>query len=292
MTDPSRTRREGRIAATKRLAAAGVPEAAREAEWLLAHAGGWSLAALVAGDAEPLDRDVAARFEALVARRAAGEPLAYCTGEREFHGLAFEVTPDVLIPRPETELLVDSALALDAVEPLRWVVDVGTGSGCVGVAVAVRCPAVEVLAIDLSAAALVVARRNAARHGVTGRARFAQGDLCEPVQAAGWAGTVDLLLANLPYVADAEAPSLQREVLREPPGALFAGPDGLGLLRRLTAEVPAVLRPGGTVCLEVGLNQAARVVDLLREAGCDRPQTQPDLQGIPRVVSAQRPSGR
>lgn len=286
------TRRSARARAAARLAAAGVPEAAREAEWLLAHAGGWTLAALVAGDAEPLAPDVAERFDALVARRATGEPLAYLTGEREFHGLAFEVTPDVLIPRPETELLVDSAIALDAVEPLRRVVDVGSGSGCVAVAVAVRCPGAEVLATDVSAAALAVAARNAARHGAAGRVRFAQGDLCAPAREAGWAGTVDLLLANLPYVADGEAPTLQREVLREPPGALFAGPDGLGLLRRLVAEVPGILRPGGTVCVEVGLNQAARVADLLREAGCHRPQMQPDLQGIPRVVSAQRPLGR
>ena len=254
----------------RRLLDAGVENAAQELRWLRE------------------ESDDPTWLAEAIARRCAHEPLAYIVGWQEFHGLRFDLTPDVLIPRPETEGIIDLALARNSEQPLRRVVDVGTGSACIAVTLAAKTSVAEVLAIDLSEAALVVARRNAVRHGVEARVTFAQGDLLAPAQA--WVGTVDLIAANLPYVAEGEADSLQPEVLQEPREALVAGPGGLELIRRLVPQAWPLLRPGGLLILEVGINQAAEVADVLREAPCASLTTHADLAGIPRIVSASRPN--
>lgn len=224
-----------------------------------------------------------------VARRCAGEPLAYITGWQEFHGLRFEVTPDVLIPRPETEGIVDAVLARHAERPIAMLLDAGTGSGAIPVAVAAKCDIPMLMATDVSEAALQVALRNAEAHGVANRITFARGHLAEPAMEAAWDGAIDCLTANLPYVAEGDRATLQREVQREPEVALFAGPDGLDLIRELAQELPDLLTPGGLALFEVGHDQAERVASLLKERGCVDVEAMDDLFGISRIVRARRP---
>jgi release factor glutamine methyltransferase len=215
---------------------------------------------------------MAARFSELVARRAAREPVAYITGVKEFRRISLAVDPRVLIPRPETELLVEVALGLP---PGARVVDVGTGSGAVALALADERPDLVVSGVDLSEEALMVARDNAARLGL--EVSFERGDLLE-----GRRG-FDAVLANLPYVA-ADSP-LPPEILEyEPAEALFAGPDGLALLRRLVGMLDGV----PLVALEVGFDQASAVAELLRDAGFDRVERRRDLAGHERVVVGRR----
>ncbi|HEX7127559.1 MAG TPA: peptide chain release factor N(5)-glutamine methyltransferase [Thermodesulfobacteriota bacterium] len=288
-------------AAIARLAAAGVASPRLDAEVLLADALGLGRAALIARRPEPLPGGALEAFEARVARRAAREPVAYIVGRQEFYGLDFEVTRDVLIPRPETELLVEEALdnlpgaslARAGVNPARApevpaesstprVVDVGTGSGCIAVAIAVHAPAARVIAVDASEAALAVARRNAARHAVAGQIEFVRGDLL-----AGLDGPFDLVVANLPYVSTEEVGTLMPDVrLYEPALALDGGAgDGLALVRALVAQSVGRLAPGGLVILEVAAGQAARVADLLRSVGAfSDVSIRRDLAGIERVV--------
>lgn len=237
------------------------------AEVLLAHVLGVSRATLLA---HPERRLADAEWEAfvrLVERSARGEPLFYLIGEREFYGMPFKVTPAVLIPRPETEHLVDAALewarsrALRAYASLTFA-DIGTGSGCIAVALAVYLPNSRGYAVDLSAEALEVARENASRHGVAHRLTFLQGDLCAPLPEP-----VDLLVANLPYVARSEWASLDPAIREyEPILALDGGADGLEVIRRFLAQAPAYLRPMGAVFLEIGAGQGDAVLDLARSA--------------------------
>jgi len=208
-------------------------------------------------------------------------PLAYLTGEREFWSLRLAVDDRVLIPRPETEALVEEALRL--LPPAPRVADIGTGSGAIAVAVATERPDAAVWATDLSAGALEVARANARAHGVEGRVRFAQGDLAEPLAAL--AGTLDAVLANLPYVPAAEVDGLAPEVRdHEPRLALDGGGDGLRVVARLLGEAPALLRPGGRLLLEVGAGQAAAVRELAGQGAWAVVGTRRDLAGIERVV--------
>ncbi len=229
----------------------------------------------------------AGRFRALVARRAAREPLQYLTGVQEFWSLTFRVTPAVLIPRPETEGLVEAFLRLNrAPDPI--VVDIGTGSGCLAVVAALEIPAARVYASDVSGEALEVARRNAAAHGVAGRIDFRPGDLFEPFRGADLDGRVDFILTNPPYVGEADLPGLMPEVRdHEPRAALLGGPDGLEAHRRLVRESPEFLKPGGHLLAEIGLGQETALRALYAaQPRLDLVAFQPDLAGIPRVLIA------
>ena len=261
-----------------RLGVAGVPTPRLDAEVLLADVLGVERLALVGDGDRALGEAEATRFAAAIARRTAREPVAYITGRRGFRRLELTVDPRVLVPRPETETLVEAALEL--APPAARVCDVGTGSGAVALALADERPDLVVLATDLSADALAVARANAARLGLP--VGFAQGDLL-----AGVDGPLDLVVANLPYVAEADLDGLAPEIARhEPRSALAAGPDGLDAIRRLAAE--AAERAVPCVALEVGAGQAAAVVALLRRAGWADAAARPDLAGIDRVVAGRR----
>jgi release factor glutamine methyltransferase len=223
---------------------------------------------------------------ALVERRKAGEPIQYITGETEFYGLPFRVTPDVLIPRPETEHLVEKALELAARFEHPRIVDVGTGSGAIAVALARKLPQAHITAVDISGAALDVARENADRNVVSDRIRFLQGDLLAPVGDERF----DILVSNPPYVPQVDRDSLSVEVRdHEPALALFAGEDGLDVYLRLIPSAFAVLESGGYLLLEIGFGQSVAVAALLKQAGFDGIEFIPDLQGIPRVACGRRP---
>jgi len=271
-------------AAARELARAGVPGARREAGSLLSHVTGRDRAFLLTHDDERLAPERLAAFRRAVGRRAAGEPLQYIRGSQEFYGLDFEVTPDVLIPRPETELLVETALRLLGGEPSPSFCDVGTGSGCVAVALLRGLGGARGVALDVSPAALEVARRNAARHGVAGRLELLVSDCFEAMACRP--DRFDLVASNPPYVAEDELPGLQREVRdHEPRLALTPGGDGLAVIRRLVAESPARLRPGGHLLIEIGYGQHERVAALADPHVWTLVGILPDLQGIPRTAA-------
>jgi len=265
------------------LARAGIDSARLDAEVLLACAGGWRRAALLARLREALPDGVGARFAALLARRARGEPLAYLTGEKEFWSLSFAVTPDVLVPRPETELLVEAACAHLAARPPAWVCDVGTGSGCIAVAVAHTQPTVRVVALDASAAALRVAAANALRHGVAARLDLVASDLFAALPETA---RFDVIASNPPYLDDGE--SAAAEIAWEPRVALWTGREGLQVIERLVGAAPARLRPGGLLAVEIGAGQAPAALALAARAGFTTARVRPDLAGIPRVLLAER----
>jgi len=271
----------------QRLRAAGLSSAEADisARALAEHVLGWTTERFLADAVDPEPVGFAARFDAAIARRAAREPLAYIVGAREFWGLAFEVTPDVLIPRPETELIVETALLLhdDADAPIA-VADVGTGSGCVAVAIARERRHSTIVATDISAAALAVARCNAARHGVSDRIRFVSADLLDGVD-----GPFDLIVANLPYVRERDHRGLQPEVQNEPEVALFAGADGLDAITRLLADAPPRMRRDAHLVFEFGFGQDLDIERLV----ASRPDLilvdlRHDLQGIARTAVAKR----
>lgn len=226
------------------------------------------------------------RFRALLDRRADGEPLQYITGSQEFFGLEFEVTSDVLIPRPESELIVEEVIRLAAGIEAPLIVDVGTGSGCLAVALARELPGARLIATDISPAALEVARRNALRHSVADRIRLLEGDLLDPV---GESLAADFVISNPPYIAIEEVASLQREVRDwEPHLALTDFGDGLVFFRRLLADAPQRLTAGGHLLCEMGYTQAEAVTSLVDEATWIEPHIIPDLQGIPRCLILQK----
>lgn len=260
------------------------PSARLDAELLLAHTLGWSRARVLAEGRSELDVAQQARFAALIERRAALEPVAYLVGQREFYGLVFEVTPAVLVPRPETELLVERALEqARRLPPEAEIADIGAGSGAIAVALAVHLPQARISAVDLSPEALVVAARNAARHGVADRVRLLQGDLLVPLE-----GPVDLLVSNPPYTVLSEIDEGVRR--HEPHLALDGGPDGLDLYRRLLAAAPPLLRPAGALLLEIGATQAEAVVALARlYFPHARVTVEQDLAGRDRVVTIATP---
>jgi len=265
------------------LAERGVPESRLDAELLLARLLGWDRAALHAHPDRPLGESEAREYAHWVARRRAREPLPYITGVAAFYGLELAVTPDVLIPRPETELLVELALGhlrrAGLARPL--VADVGTGSGAIAIALARALPGARVLAVDLSAAALRVAAANARRHGVGARIGFWQGDLL-----AACAGPLDLLLANLPYIRPDERPGLEPEVgVHEPWLALDGGPDGLAVYRAVLLDAVMVLKPGGGVFFEIGDEQGPALRDLLEEYGFVEVTVQRDYAGKDRYAT-------
>lgn len=250
---------------------------------ILSHVLGQPRASLLARPETGLAAGQAQQLDELLARRAAGEPLPYLIGHWEFYGLDFLVTPDVLIPRPETELLVEQALAWLRLHPgRRRVADVGTGSGCIAAAVALNAPDVHVLAVDRSLRALHVARENLLRHAVLGRVALAQMDL---LNAA--AGPLDLICANLPYIPSPTLDGL--DVARhEPRAALDGGADGLDLVRRLLATAPRLVSPGGLLLLEVEAGHGESAPALAREL---LPRADvallADLAGLPRLLRIQ-----
>jgi release factor glutamine methyltransferase len=268
------------------LRVAGLEEARREAGSLVSHATGRDRAFLITHADETLTPDELSALRAAVARRAAGEPLQYITGRQEFYGLEFEVNADVLIPRPETELLVESALELlrDADAPL--VCDVGTGSGCVAVALLHERRDARVYALDLSPAALRVAVRNAERHGVRGRMTPLISDCFDALRTSEHKGVrFQMIVSNPPYVAEDELDGLQREVREhEPRLALTPGGDGLSIIRRLVEEAPRFLVPRGHLLLEIGFQQHAAVASLIDPRVWTLLDIRRDLQGIPRTV--------
>lgn len=272
--------------ARQSLIRAGIPEveAALDAEVLARHVLECDRATLLTRSRDAIPSAFDRLYNPLITRRAAREPIAYIVGHREFWGLDFEVTPDVLIPRPETELIVEEAVSIASRTLTRRIIDVGTGSGCLAVALAVEFPAARVVATDVSPAALDIAGRNADRHNVGGRISFVQSDLLERVE-----GTAQLIASNPPYVPDGAATGLQPEVARyEPSSALYAGADGLAVIRRLLAAAPRCLADDGWLVVEFGFGQAAAVRAAAAEAGWQVARLRADLQGIPRVVVLRR----
>jgi release factor glutamine methyltransferase len=269
----------------ERLALSGVADAAWQSELLLRHVLGWDRAALLARAAEGLPGEAQSRFDALIDERARRRPLQHLTGRQAFWRHEFLVTPDVLIPRPETEVLVEAALELLRGQASPVVVDVGTGSGCVALSLAAERPDATVHAVDLSPAALAVAAENARRLGVAARIEFHQGDLLDPV--AAWAGRIDLVVSNPPYVDPAEIASLAPEVRDHEPRAALLAPEGpYGIYRRLAAAAGGILRQGGHAAVEVGRGMAAEVTEAFHAAGFERTENRRDLQDIERVVIA------
>lgn len=271
--------------AVRRLAEAGIDarDAAFDAEVLARHALGWDRATYLARWREPAPPRFGDRFEPLVARRCRREPVTRITGRREFWGLDLEVTPAVLVPRPESELLIETALARLGDRIAAWALaDVGTGSGCLAIALARELPRARVTATDISPDALAIARRNASRHGMADRVTFHHTDLLD-----GLPGPFDLIVSNPPYVPDAVIDTLAPEVRdHEPAAALRGGPDGLDTVRRLVATAADRLRPEGWLIMEIGVGQSAETADTARGAGMRVVDVRPDLQGIPRAVVA------
>jgi release factor glutamine methyltransferase len=307
-----------------RLSSGPHPDRARQdAETLLFYVLGKNRAWLIAHADDELSEAQAARFLALIERRHRGEPIQHITGEQEFYGLPFRVTPDVLIPRPETEHLVEKALELAATftgsghigsatigsvsghdfsraesspnddrasAPANSghprILDVGTGSGAIAVALAHNLPHAQITAVDISAQALEIARANATRNGVADRIRFIESDLLAAVELEKF----KVVLSNPPYIPTADRDSLSVEVRgHEPALALFAGEDGLDVYRRLIPQAFAVLEPRGYLLMEIGYGQSAAVARLLDQAGFMGIEFVPDLQGILRVVCGRRP---
>ncbi|HEY2941651.1 MAG TPA: peptide chain release factor N(5)-glutamine methyltransferase [Vicinamibacteria bacterium] len=265
---------------------AGVPDPALDAEALLRHVLGWDRAAVIARGGDALPGPEEKRFWALVDERAARRPLPQVMATQAFWRHEFLVTPDVLVPRPETEILVEAALELMRGLDAPVVVDVGTGSGCVALSIAAERADAVVHAVDLSPAALAVARENARRLGLS-RVEMHEGDLLEPVAHLG--GHVDIIVSNPPYVDPGELPSLAPEVRDHEPRAALVAPGGpYEIYERLAAQSCRLLRPGGHLLAEVGYGMAPRVAQIFGAAGLAAVQARPDLAGIPRVVSGRR----
>lgn len=266
----------------------GSPTAAGDARLLLQYVLGVEHSYLAAHPERFLGKDEEAAFRALVSRAADREPIPYIIGEAPFYGLSYKVTPDVLIPRPETELLVEQAIAWAGEHEARRIVDVGTGSGCIAVTLARRLPQATILAIDVSAAALTVARENARRHHVAGpsaakgRVAFLQGSLLAPV--GRWP---HLIVANLPYIMDEEWTAIDDGVKwYEPAGALRGGPDGLDFIRRLLHQARSRLEPGGAIFLEIGWRQGPAARDLAQSVfPAARVTVIPDYGGHDRIIT-------
>jgi len=256
--------------------------AERDAELLLLHVTGAARTVLFTDGDRPLRAEELATYEELIARRQTGEPIQYILGEQEFYGLPFKVTSAVLIPRPETELLVEAVLdRLPKDQPLR-IVDVGTGSGAIAIAVAHHLPQAVVTALDLSEAALAVAQENAQRMNLDHRTRFMRSDLLAGVEGEE---PFDAVLSNPPYIPDSDRGSLHRQVREFEPGmALFAGAEGMDIYRRLLPAAAKVLKPGGLLTIEMGYGQRLAIEELL--SGWSGVEVLNDLQGIARVVIA------
>lgn len=273
-------------AARERLLAAGLDQrhAHLDPEVLARHVLDWDRATWITRADEPASPEFLERFETLIARRAAREPVAYIIGSREFYGRKFIVNPDVLIPRPESELIVDYALKRVPRGRFARVVDVGTGSGALAVTLAAERPEWHVEAVDLSAPAVAVARVNARTLGVGDRVTFLVGDLLEPTM-----GLFDVIVSNPPYVARRDAPGMMPDVRdHEPHVALFGGQDGMDIPRRLLVQAADRLVPGGWIAMEFGYGMQEPVEEAARAAGLHVVEVLEDLQGIARTLVARR----
>lgn len=265
----------------RRLAAVGIDTARLDAEVLLSTAVGTDRSGLYARLRDAAAAAVAERLDELVARRERREPLAYIFGHKEFYSLDFVVGPAVLIPRPETEHLVETAVAYLADRPGVRIGDVGTGSGCVAVALAHALPAAMIVASDVSRPALRIAQENAKRHHVDRRICFVAGDLLNP-----FTGGFHAIVSNPPYLRPGEGRS--PELAWEPQTALAAGTDGMEAIARLIAAAPALLADNGMLAIEIGADQGADAMALARAAGLESVSVQPDLAGLPRVLIGHR----
>jgi release factor glutamine methyltransferase len=273
---------------------AGVPEARREAGSLVAYVLDRDRAFILGHAEDPIGQEQTERFRGYVERRAQREPLQYITGHQGFFGLDFEVTRDVLIPRPETELLVETALKLlVGRDEAPFICDVGTGSGCIAITLLHELrerPGARAVAIDISSAALAVAKRNAARHSVTERVDFVISDCFAALDSQDPGNSFfDLIVSNPPYVPEPALAGLQREVRDfEPRAALAAGPDGLLIIRRLLLEAGSFLKTGGHFLFEIGFDQSAAVEHLIDPGTWKLLEIHKDLQGIPRTVALEK----
>ena len=272
--------------ASRILEAAGVPEARREANSLLSFVLGKDRSFVISHAEDPVSDDSLDQLRGFVERRAAGEPLQYITGVQDFYGREFLVTPDVLIPRPETELLVEAALEVVKSED-AFICDVGTGSGCIAVTLLCELPGARAVAVDKSPEALEIARFNAARQSVAERVEFAVSDCFDALDLSKY--QFDIIVSNPPYVSASALAGLQREVRdHEPLVALSPGADGLSVIRRLIAEATSYLKPNGHLLMEIGFDQGEKVRDLIDPSVWTLLEVRPDLQSIPRIVVLQR----
>lgn len=268
--------------ADSRLANAGIDTARLDAEILMAHVLGCARMALYGKLADTVPTDAVAAFTALVERRQAFEPVAYLTGEQEFWSLPFKVSPDTLIPRPDTESLVETVLRHREGQPVRRILDLGTGSGCIFLSLLHEFADAQGTAVDISAGALTVARQNADALGLHDRTTFLEGSWFGPIEASQ---RFDVIVSNPPYIPSADMAELMPDVrLYEPGGALDGGEDGLAPYRLIAAEAPAFLCPGGILAVEVGIRQAGDVMALFEAAGLVETGTTKDLGGVERVV--------
>jgi release factor glutamine methyltransferase len=265
----------------------GIASARLDAELLAARAFGRSRVELYMHFDQPLDEGELAAYRGLVERRLADEPVAYILGRKEFWSLDLEVSSAVLVPRPDTETLVEQALdslaAMPSGERPRRLADVGTGSGAIALALKHERPDDDVFAVDVSPEALAIARGNAERLGIA--VTFVLGNLVEPLAELG---PFDLIASNPPYIPSGDIDGLPANVRREPRLALDGGEDGLALVRRLAAAAPGMLAPGGVLAIEIGAGQAAEATEILRRNGFARVGTRQDLAGIERVVHGLR----
>lgn len=276
------------VEAAQILRRAGVPEARREAGSLLAFAIARDRTFLITHGDECLAPAEVSLYREFVERRAVGEPLQYITGQQEFYGLAFEVTPDVLIPRPETELLVETALDLlrETSEP-PLICDVGTGSGCIAITLLHEQAQASGVALDISQPALLVAARNAARHGIGERLLLVASDCFGALNPSS--ARFSLVVSNPPYVAARALEGLQREVREhEPRVALSPGGDGLAIIKRIMADAPRFLNSGGHLLMEIGFDQHEAVMSLIEREVWQLLDIHKDLQGIPRTVAVRK----
>lgn len=289
MNRTPKTIREAFMEASSFLRENGVELAKEHAEQLLLHSLGesWTRTKMLTEWNEPFPDSVTPLLEELLKRRANGEPLQYLLGNQEFYGLTFTVGKGVLIPRPETELLIQHLF--EVVEQLGFredeeitVADIGTGSGAIAVTIAVARPKWKVYAVDLSPDALERARSNARLHGVETSIEWRHGHLTTPLLEEGI--RLDLLVSNPPYIPSREMEGLQKEVLHEPRLALDGGEDGLDCYTEISSSIPRLLKPKSIIAYEVGIDQSEAVAELLRLNGMDRTSIYPDYQGIPRVV--------
>ncbi|MDP2683229.1 MAG: peptide chain release factor N(5)-glutamine methyltransferase [Deltaproteobacteria bacterium] len=281
------------------LAGYNVPDAKIETEYLLAHALDCKRTELYLNHENHLSDYVLQEFIGFVERRIKREPSQYIIGEQEFWGLGFKVTRDVLIPRPETEILVEEAIKTVTSE--QWpvvsknirnhsplILDLCTGSGCIAISLAKEIPGCKVYAIDISERALDVAMENAERHDVAGRITFLQGNMFEPLN--GLNIKADIIVSNPPYISKDEMKKIEPEISQyEPAGALYGGDDGLDFYRRIIAESPAYLAKGGYLMLEMGYGQAEEIKKLIKQNNVfEQIDIKKDLAGIDRVIKAQR----
>ncbi len=272
---------EAILEASQILRKAGVPESRREAGSLLAHVINKDRTFLISYAEDELSAEEFENFRESVERRAKGEPLQYITGSQDFYGRRFRVSPDVLIPRPETELLVEAAL--EVMSDTSFVCDVGTGSGCIAITLLCERSQARGVAVDVSESALEIAKQNACDIGVADRLSFVISDCFNSLPESF--APFDLIVSNPPYVAGNVVSGLQREVKdHEPLVALSPGPDGLSIIRRLIDEAPQFLQKDGCLLMEIGFDQGEAVKELAQRSQLQLVDIRPDLQGIPRIV--------